>query len=228
MPLGDSITGAPGCWRALLWNRLQSAGHTNIDFVGTLPAPQGCGVPYDGDNEGHGGSLVTDIANQNQLPGWLAATHPDIVLMHFGTNDVWSNRRRRRDPRRVQQAGRPDAGQQPGDEDPGRADHPDERRASCAECPARVAALNNAIPGWAAGKTTAQSPITVVDQWTGFDTAADTGDGVHPNDSGYQKISDRWYPGADRGAQRHHAADHSSVRRRPPRRPPTPPRLRRP
>jgi hypothetical protein len=43
MPLGDSITGSPGCWRALLWNRLQSSGLTNIDFVGTLP-PQGCGV----------------------------------------------------------------------------------------------------------------------------------------------------------------------------------------
>src|SRR4051812_34204913 len=26
MPLGDSITGSPGCWRALLWNRLQSGG----------------------------------------------------------------------------------------------------------------------------------------------------------------------------------------------------------
>src|SRR5512138_851793 len=53
MPLGDSITGSPGCWRALLWNRLQSAGFTNVDMVGTLPA-QGCGIPYDGDNEGHG------------------------------------------------------------------------------------------------------------------------------------------------------------------------------
>ncbi len=49
MPLGDSITGSPGCWRALLWNQLQSAGHTDIDFVGTLPA-QGCGVAHDGDN----------------------------------------------------------------------------------------------------------------------------------------------------------------------------------
>jgi len=27
MPLGDSITGSPGCWRALLWNRLQSTGY---------------------------------------------------------------------------------------------------------------------------------------------------------------------------------------------------------
>ncbi len=90
MPLGDSITGSPGCWRALLWNRLQAGGYTAVDFVGTL-GPQGCGQPYDGDNEGHGGALVTNVANQNLLPGWLSATRPDVVLMHFGTNDVWSN-----------------------------------------------------------------------------------------------------------------------------------------
>src|SRR4051812_8845021 len=91
MPLGDSITGSPGCWRSLLWNRLQIGGYGNIDFVGTLP-PQGCGLPYDGDNEGHGGALVTTVAAENQLPGWLSATHPDIVMMHFGTNDVWNAR----------------------------------------------------------------------------------------------------------------------------------------
>lgn len=87
MPLGDSITGSPGCWRADLWNRLRTGGYTNVDFVGTLPAP-GCGVTYDGDNEGHGGFLATNIANQNQLPGWLSATRPDVVMMHLGTNDV--------------------------------------------------------------------------------------------------------------------------------------------
>src|SRR5262245_24428169 len=61
MPLGDSITGSPGCWRALLWQSLQQNGYTNIDMVGTLPA-QGCSVAYDGDNEGHGGALVTTVA----------------------------------------------------------------------------------------------------------------------------------------------------------------------
>ena len=78
MPLGDSITGSPGCWRALLWNAVQASGLTNIDFVGTLP-PQGCGIAYDGDNEGHGGILGTDIADQNLLPAWLAATRPDVT-----------------------------------------------------------------------------------------------------------------------------------------------------
>jgi cellulase/cellobiase CelA1 len=65
---------------------------------------------------------------------------------------------------------------------------------ACATCPADVIAFNNRIPGWAAGLTTAQSPIVVVDQWTGFNTATDTGDGVHPNDAGFQKMSDRFYP----------------------------------
>jgi lysophospholipase L1-like esterase len=192
MPLGDSITGSPGCWRALLWNRLQTTGFTNIDFVGTQP-PQGCSVPYDGDSEGHGGALVTAVADQNQLVGWLAATHPHIVLMHFGTNDVWSNisvpvilaaysklvdQMRASDPTmRVLVAQIIPMGAN-----------------ACAECPARVTALNAAIPGWAAGKTTTQSPITVVDQWTGFDAATDTVDGVHPNDSGNTKMSNRWYP----------------------------------
>ncbi|ETK30874.1 cellulose-binding protein [Microbispora sp. ATCC PTA-5024] len=192
MPLGDSITGSPGCWRALLWNRLQSSGYTAIDMVGTLP-PQGCSVPYDGDNEGHGGYLATDVADQNLLPGWLAATHPDIVMMHFGTNDVWNNK----SPATITAAFGKLVDQM-------RADNPNMKilvakilpmnPGNCADCGRRVVALNDAIPAWAASKSTAASPIVVVDQWTGFSTAADTYDGVHPNASGDQKMSDRWYP----------------------------------
>jgi hypothetical protein len=83
MALGDSITGSPGCWRALLWKHLQDTGHTDVDFVGTRPA-EGCGFTYDGENEGHGGALVTAVADQNQLVGWLSSADPDVVLMHFG------------------------------------------------------------------------------------------------------------------------------------------------
>src|SRR3954468_8638537 len=89
MALGDSITGSPGCWRAILWNELRSAGQTNFEPGGTLP-PQGCPQGNDGNNEGHGGFLATGIANQDQLPPWLAATSPDIVLMHLGTNDLFN------------------------------------------------------------------------------------------------------------------------------------------
>ncbi|MCP3768365.1 MULTISPECIES: cellulose binding domain-containing protein [unclassified Streptomyces] len=192
MPLGDSITGSPGCWRALLWNRLVDAGHTDIDFVGTLPG-QGCGVAYDGDNEGHGGELVTRLADQGLLPGRLAATRPDIVVMHFGTNDVWSSV----SPDRILAAYTELVSQM-------RAANPDIRLlvaqiipmnpAGCTGCAQRVVDFNARIPGWAAATSTTRSPVTVVDQWTGFDTATDTYDGVHPGDAGNEKIAARWYP----------------------------------
>ncbi|MEU8612095.1 cellulose binding domain-containing protein [Actinoplanes sp. NPDC048791] len=193
MALGDSITGSPGCWRALLWQRLQQAGRaSSVDFVGTLPG-QGCGFTYDGENEGHGGFLATNVADQNQLPGWLSATDPDVVMMHFGTNDVWSNR----SPATILAAFTKLVGQM-------RASNPAMKilvaqilpmtPSNCAECTQRVIDFNAAIPAWAAATSTAASPVTVVDQWTGFNTATDTPDGVHPNDNGNRKIADRWYP----------------------------------
>ncbi len=193
MALGDSITGSPGCWRALLWKHLQDTGHTDVDFVGSLPA-SGCGFTHDGENEGHGGILATNIVRDNQLPGWLASARPDVVLMHLGTNDVWSNI----PASTILDAYTAMLGQM-------RASNPAIKLvvaqiipmnpANCSACAQRVADLNSAIPGWARANSTATSPITVVDQWTGFDTAADTTDGVHPNSTtGIQKIESRWYP----------------------------------
>lgn len=189
MALGDSITGSPGCWRALLWQKLPA---DEVDFVGTLPG-QGCGFDYDGENEGHGGYLAVNVATQNLLVGWLAATGPDVVLMHFGTNDVWSNL----PTTQILAAYTTLVGQM-------RASNPRMKilvaqiipmnPSTCTECAQRVVALNAAIPAWAAGLTSAASPITVVDQWTGFDTATDTYDGVHPNDAGNVKIAAKWYP----------------------------------
>ncbi|MFI1507885.1 GDSL-type esterase/lipase family protein [Streptomyces sp. NPDC020597] len=192
MPLGDSITGSPGCWRSLLWNQLQNAGYTDIDFVGTLNA-QSCGLTHDADNEGHGGFQATATADQNLLPGWLAATRPDIVVMHFGTNDVWSSIA----PDTVLAAFTKLVGQM-------RAANPSMKvlvaqiipidPSNCTGCAARTVAFNQRIPAWARGISTAQSPVTVVDQWTGFDSATDTYDGVHPNASGDAKMAARWYP----------------------------------
>jgi lysophospholipase L1-like esterase len=193
MPLGDSITGSPGCWRAYLWQSLQSGGYTNIDMVGTL-APQGCSVSHDGDNEGHGGILATNMANQNQLPAWLSATKPDVVLMHLGTNDVWSNRA----TADILTAFTTLVGQM-------RASNssmkilvakiiPMDSAQSCSGCGDGVIALNNALTNWASGLSTSASPITLVDQWSGFSATADTSDGVHPTDAGHKKMAAKWYP----------------------------------
>jgi lysophospholipase L1-like esterase len=196
MALGDSITAGTGCWRAMLWHQLQTAGHTNIDFVGGVSDGGGCnpGYAYDWDHEGHGGFSATGIADNNQLPPWLSAAMPDIVLMHLGTNDMWGHY--------IPTTAKLTAftklvGQM-------RANNPNVKilvaqiipmsASSCATCPADIIEFNNALPAWAAGLRTTQSPIILVDQWTGFDPAVDTGDGVHPNNSGYQKMANRWQP----------------------------------
>lgn len=90
MPFGDSITEIT-CWRGLLWEQFQTAGLTNVNFVGSEDDqnPAGCPVSgYDENNEGHSGFQAVNIANQNQLVGWLQQNPADVITMHLGTNDV--------------------------------------------------------------------------------------------------------------------------------------------
>jgi len=196
MPLGDSITAGTGCWRAMLWNQLQTTGYTNIDFVGGVSDGGGCnpGYAYDFEHEGHSGHAITGIADANQLPPWLDAAMPDIVLMHLGTNDMWGGWI----PLETKiSAVTKLVGQM-------RANNPNMKiilaqiipmsESACATCPADVVAFNNALPALAASLTTAESPIVLADAWTGFDAIADANDGVHPNNSGYQKMADAFYP----------------------------------
>ena len=139
--------------------------------------------------------LGTDVSLRSGILAHQHCRQPgsDAVLMHFGTNDIWSaistetitgtygilvDQMRAHNPNiKILVA-------QIIPMDPAR---------SCAGCAQRVIELNEAIPTWAHGKSTSQSPIIVVDQWTGFDTDTDTYDGVHPNDRGDQKIADKWY-----------------------------------
>lgn len=53
--------------------------------------------------------------------------------------------------------------------------------------------MNKQIPAWATGLNKTESPIWVVDQYTGFSTS-DLRDGVHPNASGDKKMLDKWWP----------------------------------
>jgi lysophospholipase L1-like esterase len=88
MPFGDSITEII-CWRALLWDKLQTTEWKNVDFVGSGKTENNCGnTKYDRDNEGHSGFLAIDIANKNQLDGWLTKNPADVITMHLGTNDI--------------------------------------------------------------------------------------------------------------------------------------------
>ncbi|MFC7479499.1 SGNH/GDSL hydrolase family protein [Luedemannella flava] len=169
-----------------------------IDFVGTR-GRQACPTDYpreyprhDGDNEGHGGITAERMVADNALPGWLERARPRVVLMHLGTNDVW----RGRTTRQVLDAYTALVAQLRA-ADPAMVvlvaqilpmDPPD-----CPSCAERVTALNRAIPAWVNATSTPASPVLPVDLWTGFDTAKDTSDGVHPVWSGNEKIAARWF-----------------------------------
>ena len=43
---------------------------------------------YTDTTQGHSGFLAINIANQNQLVGWLQRNPADVITMHLGTNDV--------------------------------------------------------------------------------------------------------------------------------------------
>jgi len=213
MPLGDSTT-ASVCYRALLWQMLRSAGKT-FDLVGTRNGDPGCAVSgYDRDNEGHGGYVVTDVlkaagtgvrpsgadtndpylSDARDLATWFDGKPADIVLLHFATNDLWSNKA----PAEILSAYTTILGRL-------RGANPNVRvmvaqvipltPSGCSDCTTRAQNLNAQIPGWATTNSTAASPITVVDQFTGFNPAQgqDTSDGVHPNTSGSMKIATKWF-----------------------------------
>jgi mannan endo-1,4-beta-mannosidase len=205
MPLGDSITGST-CWRARLWQMLRQSGRTNFHFVGTLDTSGDCSDPqYEGHNEGHGGYLVTDLVGSrphaSEPATWFTSNPADIVLMHFGTNDVWNNiapatilsaytsvitELRKHSPNVIIVAAQiipmnPTASTCT-------------TNCACPQCGGRVQILDGQIPGWAASNSTPTSPIIVVDQWASFDPNADTKDGVHPNDTtGSQKMATVWF-----------------------------------
>jgi lysophospholipase L1-like esterase len=200
MPLGDSITGGTqgkSCWRAKLWKKLHADGYNDIDFVGSNKENSNCGVDYDSDSEGHSTIGITNIANNNQLPGWLSAAKPDIIMMHLGTNDIgYGLAQNHITMLDIENAYNKLLSQM-------RAYKPDiillvaqiiplTRGAACPNCARDVVALNTWIGQWGPAQSTAASPVVVVDQWTGFDVVRDTADGIHPNDGGHEKMASKW------------------------------------
>jgi lysophospholipase L1-like esterase len=201
MPLGDSLTkgltdtteaASHPTYRYWLWNELKSKGY-DVDFVGSWTDPN-FDVNFDQDNEGHGGYTTSGILDgvegdaQGRLADWLTGYTPDIALVMLGTNDVLNNVPTQHS---IYSLGRII--------DTIRQKNPNVR-ILLAQIPStsiprdNLLALNAAIPGLAAQKSTAQSPVTVVDMYTGFDGVADTQDGgVHPDASGEHKIAAKWY-----------------------------------
>jgi lysophospholipase L1-like esterase len=210
MPLGDSITETT-CYPKLLAQELTSKGHTGFDFVGKSLNNQSCGDAPNVQTEGHSCYLVTNLVKDvatvagcggtkgslAELKSW-ATEKPDVVLMEYGTNDAWSS---------IATQSILDAFGSVVDEF--RLQNPKViffvaqitplNPSGCANCEANVEALNAKIPAWASGKSTAASPVYVVNVWASLPAAsytpssAYTSDGCHPNPAGSQLVADAWY-----------------------------------
>jgi lysophospholipase L1-like esterase len=214
MPLGDSITQTT-CYPQLLSKKLKDSGHTNFELVGSSTNNQSCNGAPNVKSEGHGGYILGCLTGDytsncaskgtpTELSAWLSAMPaPDVALVHFGTNDVWNNiptstittsythlltSLRAANPTLIVFIAQI------------LPMHPDNCLDGASNCPNNgVKMLNDAIPAWASGASTATSPVYVVDAYNSMgDPAAfvpnspNTSDGVHPNATGSDVIADAW------------------------------------
>jgi lysophospholipase L1-like esterase len=190
MPTGDSITeGASGdaTYRYFLWQSLLNAGNS-VDFVGSKTGVSS-GTPkypnFDQNHEGHSGWRADRMANS--ATSWATSSAAQIVLLHAGTNDLIQGqtvastiidltniikRMRTANPQMTFLMAKiiPIAGMT-----------------------SLVQQLNTAIGTLATQMNTATSRVVAVDLYTGFSVTTDLkADGIHPTESGYQKMANNW------------------------------------
>ena len=173
------------CWRALLWQKLRAANITNFDFIGGVTDGPDCGVPgYDKDLQAQSGIIISNL-KASDFAGWFSAHPPQVILMHFGGADLLMDmpidgvlkgyslalaQARIVNPKVILLI----------------AQHTPEGKPA-------VVDLNADIVTWAASNGTAESPVIVVDLYTGLDPVNDFSDGVHLNASGSEKVATRWF-----------------------------------
>ena len=203
MIVGDSISAGPGCYKKYLVQDLTANGITEYEFVGEYDDDCGGGVR-------HSAVSCTTTANYTQpmfsvpnctgttmYPGMapLMETHnPDLVMIQLGVNDVWGGsapiqpilnnyatlveQARAHNPRVVVMV----------------AQIHKIITDSCTNMRSTTNAeqLVMAVPGWAAGVSTDDSPVLVADLWTNSDPN-DAADCVHPGTAGAERMGENWY-----------------------------------
>ena len=190
MPLGDSITESSeghASYRYYLWQHLMESGH-RVDFVGSQHGVSGRKLrhdDFDQDHEAHSGWRADEILVN--LKGWATSTQPDIVLIHLGHNDLWQGESVTSTVEDLSAI-----------IDTLRQVNPKVKILLAQIIPSTlpkfntITTLNQEIAKLASTKTMIQSPVALVDQFTGFNPSSETWDGVHPNDSGEVRMADKW------------------------------------
>lgn len=190
MPLGDSITQADrhhNSYRRPLWLKLRQAGY-NVDFVGSTRSHFGGYAPasdFDRDHEGHWGWQVDEFFPR--MKEWTQTAKPDIVLIHLGTNDLAGGQGHGMVIAEISQLVKTMRQVNP------RIKILLAQLIPFGRAEQDVEAFNQKMVRFAKDLNTQESPVILVDQFTGFSVATDTYDGLHPNESGEEKIADRWF-----------------------------------
>nr|WP_206685853.1 GDSL-type esterase/lipase family protein [Kribbella qitaiheensis] len=185
MPLGDSITAGVGSPTSSSYRRPLAAligGQTRyaVNFVGS----QASGNLADLSNEGHSGWIIDQV--RAEIDGWLAAARPDVVLLHLGINDLNRNVDVPNAPARFR-----------GLVDRIVADKPGVTVIVLGLIPttpgleSKVATFNAAV------KSALTNPKTRYVDPPAL-TSAEMADGLHPNDAGFQRMAQAFYPALDR------------------------------
>ncbi|MEV5511294.1 FG-GAP-like repeat-containing protein [Streptomyces orinoci] len=192
MPMGDSITRGVGSstgagYRTEL--RDQLASHTDdLHFVGTGRPAGSPGL----DHEGHPGWRIDELSDN--VERWLASAHPNVVLLHIGTNDMDQNYAPDAAPERLGGLIDQITTAAPGvtvlvssvvpSKDP--------------QVEKRVEKFNLAVPQIVAERRNKGRAVGYVDM--GDVTTADLADRLHPSDSGYVKMARAFFRGVSQAA----------------------------
>lgn len=198
MFLGDSITGAPGCWRAHVWTGLHDAGE-DIEAVGPRTEDE-CGAAqaadgtlWDPDNAGFSGETTYGMYVRIAQDGLLADHEPDVIALLLGTNDLW-----RGGEAQDVLAQYTELLALMRDEHPGVSvvigTVPPIGDQACDGCATQVDAVNAALPAWVDEATRSWSPVTLAPLAQEFDADEHTTDGVHPTAQGERVLAQAWLP----------------------------------
>ena len=185
MPLGDSITAGVGSptsssYRRPLATLISSQSRYAVNFVGS----QASGNLADLSNEGHSGWIIDQV--RAEIDGWMAGARPDVVTLHLGINDLNRNIDVPNAPARFK-----------GLVDRIVADKPGVTVLVLGLIPttpgleSKVATFNAAI------KSALTNPKTRYVEPPAL-TSAEMADGLHPNDAGFQRMAQAFYPALDR------------------------------
>jgi hypothetical protein len=193
LPLGDSITDGMGVterggYRVELFRLAHDSGK-NITFIGEMQnGPEEVDdVPFPSRHEGHPGWIISQI---DDIVSNAAAldTHPHIILLHIGTNDMGTLA--------------PGARYRLGALlDHIIAESPDALLVVSTIIPFpcfsdAVSHYNAAIPEMVRARAQRGAKVILVDQFAGF-PVSELADGIHPNRRGYSRMAGVWYHAID-------------------------------